>query len=236
MNFAIDENIFETLPDLCVGAVAAKGIDNSRSYPEIDHLLDDAIRIAEERFSGKKVKEEPEIIPYRTAFQKLGMNPNKYVCSIEALFTRIAKGKGMPHINPLVDLNNAVSMIHTLPMGTHDLSLSDEDIVIRYSKAGDTFLPFGAEAEEKPDEGEMVYAVGNQIRTRRWTWRQSEYGKIDASTDHVFFPVDGFLGVNEEKVREAVDQLEELLKKYFGCKTVKGFVDKEHPTISIDIL
>ena len=190
-------------------------------------------KMAEELFSGRKVKEELEIIPYRTAFQKLGINPNKYVCSIEALFTRIAKGKGMSHINPLVDLNNAVSIMNTLPMGTHDLSLSEEDIVIRYSREGDTFLPFGADSEESLDPGEVVYAVGNQIRTRRWTWRQSEYGKIDSHTNYVFFPIDGFVDVNADKVKSTVDQLEQLLKKHFGCQTVTGFVDKEHPMMSL---
>ena len=235
MNFVVENSIFEKLPTLCVGVVAAIGIDNSLPYPEIARLLDEAITLAEQRFSGKKVKEEPEILPYRTAFQELGINPNKYMCSIEALFTRIAKGKGMPYINPLVDLNNAVSLLNTLPMGTHDLSLSDEDIVLRFAKSGDTFLPFGAETEETPDKGEIVYAVGNQIRTRRWTWRQSEHGKIDASTSYVFFPIDGFLGVNDVKVKLASNQLEELLHNYFGCRTVAGFVDTDHPIMSLDI-
>ena len=235
MNFIIEDSIFETLPTMCVGVVAAKGINNQEDYPDIESLLDDAIQQAEQRFSGKRVKEEPEILPYRAAFQSLGINPNKYMCSIEALFTRIAKGKGMPHINPLVDLNNAVSLMNTLPMGTHDLSLSEEDIVIRYSKPEDTFLPFGAETEESPDEGEVVYAVGNQIRTRRWTWRQSEHGKIDGNTSYVFFPIDGFIDVNADKVKFAADQLESLLKHHFGCQTLKGFFDRENAKMSLEI-
>lgn len=235
VEFVIEQSIFEALPTLCVGVVAAKGIDNGRPYPAVEQLLDEAIAQAEERFSGKRVKEEPEILPYRAAFQALGINPNKYMCSIEALFTRIAKGKGMPHINPLVDLNNAVSLLYTLPMGTHDLSLSEEDIVLRYAKAGDSFLPFGADAEEAPEAGEIVYAVGNQVRTRRWTWRQSEHGKIDAHTGYVFFPIDGFVGENDDKVRAAADRLEGLLREQFSCRTVKGFVDREHPAMSLRI-
>ena len=125
--------------------------------------------------------------------------------------------------------------MNTLPMGTHDLSLSEEDIVIRYSKPGDIFLPFGAETEETPDEGEIVYAVGNQIRTRRWTWRQSEHGKIDGNTSYVFFPIDGFTDVNADKVKYVADQLETLLKQYFGCKTLKDFVDRKNPQMSLEI-
>ena len=161
MRFIVEEKVFETLPDMCVGVVVAKGADNSVENAAVAALLDEAIALAEQRFAGKKVKEEPTIQPYREAFRALGINPNKYMCSIEALFTRIAKGKGMPHINPLVDLNNAVSLAHTLPMGTHDLGLSDEDIVLRFARPGDSFLPFGADEEEAPEAGEVVYAVGS---------------------------------------------------------------------------
>ena len=122
MKFVVEKEIFEKLPTACFGVVVAKGIDNGKSYPTVDALLDESIAAAAAHFEGKKVKEEPEILPYREAFRALGINPNKFMCSIEALFTRIAKGKGMPHINPIVDLGNAVSLKYTLPMGAHDLS------------------------------------------------------------------------------------------------------------------
>ena len=156
MKFIVEKEIFEKLPNACFGVVMAKDIDNSKAYPEIDRLLDESITAAAQRFEGKKVKEEPDILPYREAFRALDINPNKYLCSIEALFTRIAKGKGMPHINPVVDLGNAVSLKYTLPMGAHDLGGSSEDICIRLSLPGDTFLPVGGETEETPDSGEVV--------------------------------------------------------------------------------
>ena len=56
----------------------AKGIDNSKAYPEIDQLLNKNITAAAQRFEGKKVKEEPDILPYREAFRALDINPNKH--------------------------------------------------------------------------------------------------------------------------------------------------------------
>ena len=94
MKFIVEREIFEKLPSACFGVVMAKGIDNSKAYPEIDRLLDESIEAAAQRFGGKKVKEEPNILAYREAFRALDINPNKYLCSIEALFTRIAKEKG----------------------------------------------------------------------------------------------------------------------------------------------
>ena len=233
MKFIVEEEIFEKLPNACFGVVMAKGIDNSKAYPEVDRLLDESITAAAQRFEGKKVKDEPDILPYREAFRALDINPNKYLCSIEALFTRIAKGKGMPHINPVVDLGNAVSLKYTLPMGAHDLGGSSEDICIRPAQPGDTFLPFGSEAEETPDSGEVVYAVGHQVRTRRWTWRQSEHGKITPTSTDIFFPIDGFTDFNREQVLAARDELQALVKRVFGCKAAVGFVDANHPEMEL---
>lgn len=225
MKFIIEPAVFEKLPAACFGVVAAKGVDNSRPCEKIDALLDESVALAEARFAGKKVKEEPDILPYRAAFQALGVNPNKYMCSIEALFTRIAKGKGMPHINPPVDLNNAVSLKYTLPMGTHDLGASPLDMEVRFARAGDVFLPFGSETTEAPDDGELVYAVGNEVRTRRWTWRQSEQGKIGPGTSCVLFPIDGFADFNQDRVLEARDELAALVRELFGCEVKTGFLD-----------
>lgn len=233
MKFIVEKEIFEKLPSACFGVVMAKGIGNRKTYPEIDRLLDECIAAAAQHFEGKKVKEEPDILPYREAFRALGINPNKYLCSIEALFTRIAKGKGMPHINPVVDLGNAVSLKYTLPMGAHDLGGSSEDICIRLAQPGDTFLPFGGETEETPDSGEVVYAVGHQVRTRRWTWRQSEHGKITPESTDIFFPIDGFADFNREQVLAARDELQALVKRIFSVEAAVGFVDADHPEMEL---
>ena len=233
MKFIVEKEIFEKLPNACFGVVMAKGIDNSKAYPEIDRLLDESIETAAQHFKGRKVKEEPVVLPYREAFRALGINPNKYLCSMEALFTRIAKGKEMPHINPIVDLGNAVSLKYTLPMGAHDLGGNSEDICIRLSKPGDTFLPFGGEAEETPDSGEIVYAVGRQVRTRRWTWRQSEHGKITLASTDIFFPIDGFTDLNREQVLAAREELQALVKQIFGCEAAVGLVDAEHSEMEL---
>lgn len=174
MNFKVASDIFEKIPNLYIGVVAAKGVDNHREYPEIEEKLCQAVAAAQQRFADTAVKKAPEIIPYREAFRALGLNPNRFPCSVEAMFSRISKGKDMPHINPLVDLNNAVSLAHVIPMETHDLGRSPEDIEMRYAVEGDTFVPFGAV--------EAVYAVGYEVRTRRWTWWQCEYGKITEDT------------------------------------------------------
>ena len=229
MKFRIAESVFRALPDMVVGVVVAQGVDNSRAVPEVSAMLARSVAAAEARFAGREVKKAEEIVPYREAFRALGINPNRFPCSAEALFSRIGKGKGMPHINPLVDLNNAVSLEYAIPMGTHDLKEVTGAIEMRQADENDRFLPFGGLEEEVPEAGEVVYAVGHQGRTRRWTWRQSENGKITPETSSVFFPIDGFAGFNDGNVKKATDELAEKLSAFFGAAVKTGFVDRNHP-------
>lgn len=232
MKFIVAPEIFAKLPNMYVGVVVAHNIKNDQEYPEITEMLEKYEKIAQEKFKDAKVKERPEIIPYREAFRAIGINPNKYPCSVEAMFKRLAKGKSLPNINPLVDLNNAISLKYTLPMGTHNLDTANTDITMRLANpTNDRFIPLGKGEDEVevPDAEEVVYAVGNQVRTRRWTWRQSDNGKITPETKNVFFPIDGFIDVNKDQVDQAVAELAEQLEKIFNVDVHQGVVDKEHP-------
>jgi len=231
MFYEVDQAVFAKLPTACFGAVAVRGLDNTRKLPELSAMLQENIALCEAYFADKKPKETPDILPYREAFRALDINPNKFLCSIEALLTRIAKGKGFPAINAIVDLGNAISIKYRLPIGAHDLDTIDRGLAVRPAVEGDTFIAFGETEEEKPDPGEIIYASGHEVRTRRWTWRQSERGKITEETRAVLFPIDGFADVNEVQVREAIEEFVTLLHRYFGdsVEIETGFVDRDHP-------
>ena len=234
MDFYVTEKVFEKMPDACFGLVSVKGVDNSRNYDFIDTMLDESIASCEAYFEGKVVKQEKELAPYRNAFQALGINPNKFMSSIEALLTRIAKKKGMPHINAVVDLGNAISLKYYLPVGAHDLATMDGEFCVRTATREDTFLPFGAEEREPVDIDEVVYATGTKVRTRRWIWRQSEEGKIGDDTNELLFILDGFTD-NLERIMTARAELEDILKNKMGCKTKTGLIDKDNRVFSMDI-
>lgn len=233
MKFIVSEKVFEKLGDVCFGIVIAKGINNAEENIEISQLLDKSISFIEEKFEGKKVKEASEILFYREAFEKLGINPNKFMSSIEAMITRVAKKKGLPHINPIVDIGNAISLKYLVPLGAHDIDQADADIFVRFSNSGDKFIPFGETEAEYLDDGELIYSVGDKVKTRRWIWRQSEEGKITEESKNVFFPIDGFKDKNLDSVIAARDELASLLEKIFNCEIKLGFIDKDNREIEI---
>jgi len=224
MDFVIDGAFFERLPEVCIGAVVGSGV----TAPDPDRVLT-LLRETEgetgRRLAGRRVKDEPAILPYREAFQRLGYNPNKFMPSVEALASRVAKGSPLPDINPLVNLINAVSLKYLLPMGAHDLAGVDT-IALRPAVAGDVFRPFGCPATEEVPPGELVYAVGAEVRTRRWIWRQSEQGKVTEGTNRVFVPIDGFAAVNGTAVAKACSELASLLSGWFGARVETFWLDR----------
>lgn len=232
--FRVARQVFDKFPNAVFGVVAAKGINNVSENPRISQLLEAQTKAARDSLDGKNLREHPMIAPYREAFAALGYNPNKFMCSVEALCKRVMKGSALPKINPVVDLGNAMSMKYTLPIGAHDIRKLSGDLEVRFAEEGDTFLPIGETERESPDSGELVYVSGRTVKTRRWIWRQSDDGKIDGTSVDVVFPIDGFLDRNCENVIKARDELASLLKEFFGCEVSAGNVTRDNQTFSLE--
>lgn len=228
MRFIIDPVVFETLPTVCVGVVVAKGVDNCGKTQEINALLREAVTEVRKKFAGVNLKEHSAFVCYRESFKKLGFNPNKFLSSVEALVSRVVKGGELPEINDVVNLVNAVSLKHTLPMGAHDLDSMTGDIMVRFSRENEQFIPFGQTEPETVPAGELVYADESQIRTRRWIWRQNERGKITAETKNIFFPIDGFSDCNLDSVLRAQKELAGYLERFWGVRPEQFFLDKSN--------
>ncbi len=224
MKFIVYSEVFEKLPDLYFGVVIGKQINNKKILPELTNLMEKEMQKTENNLRDINLKEYGEIIPYREAFAKLNINPNRFMSSVEAMVKRVSKGNFLPSINSIVDLVNIISLKYILPMGAHDLDVLEGEIAVRFSREGDVFIPLGEDTAEILENGELIYADAKRVRTRRWIWRQSEIGKIDENSENIFFPIDGFQS-NKEKVLRAADELALLLKKYFNCKTQKGVIN-----------
>ena len=232
--FVVSEEVFEKLPEYCLGVVVAEGFDQAAAAPAVAEMLDAAVADFAARHADDAVREIPGIKACRDAFYALEMNPNKFMVSIEALAKRVQKNAALPHIGPLVDLGNAFSLNFEVPMGAHDIDQMEESgIEVRFAGTEDHFQPMGEEALEDVPAGELVYVSGHTVKTRRWLWRQSEDGKITEETSHVFFPIDGFADVNLADVQRAADGLAAFLSGLPGIAVRQGFIDREHRSMEI---
>lgn len=53
-------------------------------------------------------------------------------------------------------------------------------------------------------------------------------GKIIETSSNIIFPIDTFIGVNDDKAIKARDELSELLSKFFNCEIKTALIDSKN--------
>lgn len=232
MNFRVDEKIFEKVPDLMIGLIVAENLDNTGKNEKVAGLLRKEVEKAREELKDTSVKTLPELAVYRDEMKALGLNPNKYPVSVEALLNRAVKQGELPLLTDAVNAGNYISVKYRMPVGAHDIDSLKGDLEVRPANAKDAENPENTLDTDTVGEGEPVYISGNTVRTRRYVWRQTDAGRLDEQAKNIVFPIDGSVK-NEERLNEALEELAGILEENFGCSTRTVIVDKDHPAANI---
>jgi DNA/RNA-binding domain of Phe-tRNA-synthetase-like protein len=111
-----------------------------------------------------------------------------------------------------------VSLRHVVPVGGWDADqFAGGDIILRESRAGDSFQELGATADSVPVEpGEICYSDDATLITRHFVWRQSEEAKVTAKTRSLFLVSELIPPADEDVASRVVSTFEEGLRAYFG--------------------
>jgi hypothetical protein len=113
----IDPAVHELFPDYRASLVLAENLQPGPSDEVSEKLLADA----ESRYRGEASWDEhPHIAAWRAAFRALGSKPQRFRPSVDALLRRVPDG--LPRINRLTDVYNAVSIAHVVPVGGEDVA------------------------------------------------------------------------------------------------------------------
>ena len=235
MFFSIQKELFDILPDLTIGMVVAKGVENTHPSKEIDDLLTQAVEEVKKNFIGDKAQEHPRIKPWRTAFSKLGISGSKFPSSIESMARRILKGDPFPKINALVDLYNSVSLRFLVPMGGQDLGTLKGNIHLGFAEGWEPFTPMGGGETMTVPKGELVYRDDREVLTRNWVWRQCEKDKATEKTKNIFIPIDVLGEVGRERADEIILELSHLIPRYLKGTVFSAILTSDKPSIEFQI-
>lgn len=221
MKYSVDKYVFDKNPGVRFGIIIGKEIENSETTDEDATILEEAEQLLRNRIEPGNLKNHKDIEIYRNVLLSVGINPNKFMNSVEAMSKRVIKGGSLPRINALVDRCNAIALTEVISLGGHDLREIDEDLEVRMTTDKDIFLPFGETEFEQVKAGELVFTSGQKIQTRQWLWRQSELGKVRLDSTDVLFQLVGFDGEHSEKFDRAMRALANLVADRFGgnCET-----------------
>ena len=115
------------------------------------------------------------------------------------------------------------------------LTKGDIDLHLRLARGDEAFRPLGAEADEPPEPGEVVYADDAKVLCRRWSWRQGEASKISAATTRAVLNVHGLPPAERDEVARATETLAGLVGRVCGGESRRYVLDADSPSAQTEI-
>lgn len=216
LTLTVSDEVRALAPGFTHVAVEAHGLVNGPSTEASSALLDDAARRLAVRLAGRAPHEDAHMAAWREVYTAFGAKPSRTRNSAEALAKRALSDAGLPRINVLVDLYNAISVAHLLPVGGEDLDRIQGGM--RLVRAGGeedfTTVAGGEEVVEHPDAGEVVWRDEAGVTCRRWNWRQGPRTRLTEQTTSGLFLLESLAPLPVPEVQAAATELAELLEKF----------------------
>lgn len=203
----VDKAVFALRPDYRAMLVAVDGMIPGPSDPASGALLQAAEEAARRATGERQVEQFPHVVAWREAYRAFGAKPQRTRNSVEALLRRAESG--LPRVNRLTDVYNAVSVLYQIPVGGEDLT--------RYTGAPRLVRATGTEpfdttadgvtVTEHPDPGEVVWCDDAGVTCRRWNWRQARRTQLGDDTTTALFILDALDPMTDEALHAAGEDL-----------------------------
>lgn len=203
----VDAEVFAMRPDYRALLIAVDGLMPGPSDPTGDALLRAAESAARGVLTDRPVEDVPSVAAWRDAYRAFGAKPQRTRNSLEALMRRAADG--LPRVNRLTDLYNAISVLHQIPLGGEDLTRYNGPPRLLRATGDEPFdtVAGGVSVIEHPDPGEVVWCDDTGVTCRRWNWRQARRTQLREDTTTALFILDALEPTTDDELSAAADDL-----------------------------
>ena len=203
----IDEPVRALRPDYRASLLVASGLTAGDSDQASDDLLTAAETKARVLLASTPAEELPHVSAWRETYRSFGAKPQRTRNSLEALLRRAESG--LPRVNRLTDIYNAISVLHQVPLGGEDLDrYAGAPRLVRASgdEAFDTTAG-GVDVSEHPEAGEVVWRDDVGVTCRRWNWRQGRRTQLLDRTTNALFILDALDPMTDDQLHDATEEL-----------------------------
>ncbi|QKW05235.1 cytoplasmic protein [Streptomyces sp. NA04227] len=216
LTLTVSDEVRTLAPDFTHLAVEAHGLVNGPGTDASSALLDRAAARLAARLDGRPPHEDPHLAAWRAAYTAFGAKPSRTRNSAEALARRALTDAGLPRVNLLVDLYNAISVAHLLPVGGEDLDRIRGGMRLVRARGDEEFATAaGGEAVvEHPEPGEVVWRDEAGVTCRRWNWRQGVRTRLTEDSVSALFLLEALGPVSHADLSAAGKELAELLAEF----------------------
>lgn len=203
----VDEAVFALSPDYRAMLLAADGITPGSSDAESDDLLAQAELAAAALLREQPVEQVPHVAAWRDTYRAFGAKPQRTRNSLEGLLRRA--GEGLPRVNRLTDIYNAISVLHGVPAGGEDLHHYVGSPRLLRATGNEPFdtVANGEIVIEYPVQGEVVWCDDRGVTCRIWNWRQSRRTQLSDETTAALFILDALAPMTDDQLQTATDHL-----------------------------
>jgi DNA/RNA-binding domain of Phe-tRNA-synthetase-like protein len=245
MIYRSDPSLFARYPGYVRGLVVVRRAVNIESpIDEVQRMLLGAQKTIRQRVDLETPSAHPNIAAWREAYRAFGAKPSEYPSSIESLVKRVRRGDastslsaGLPYINTLAAICNSASLRYLVPIGGHAIEVMSPDGELRlgFARGDEDFTPFGHDSIEQPNPGEVIFTYNTStVLCRRWTWRQSEFSKLQRTTTAAVINVDGLPPTKRSDVELICTELATLVGLYCGnAPTEVKLLSADQPEVEL---
>jgi DNA/RNA-binding domain of Phe-tRNA-synthetase-like protein len=198
----VDAAIWERYPSYTAQLLVISNIANQPSNEFSEDFLASAEQAALTKLQQTKLDDLVEVQLWRETFSSFGVKPRDGRSSFEALLRRV--DKGLPRINLLTDLYNALSIKYLMPIGGENFDHYQGAPRLTFATGNETFdtTANGEPVVVQPDPGEVIWRDDAGVTCRRWNWRQCVRTRLEVDTTSALFIFDG-LGEDSKAVTAA---------------------------------
>ncbi|MFE5893444.1 B3/4 domain-containing protein [Streptomyces sp. NPDC056468] len=216
LTLTVSDEVRALAPGFTHVAVEAHGLVNGPSTAASSELLDEAARRLAGRLDGRAPHEDPHMAAWREIYTAFGSKPSRTRNSAEALAKRALSEAGLPRINLLVDVYNAISVAHLVPVGGEDVDHIEGGMRLVRATGEEDFVTVagGEEVVEHPDAGEVVWRDDAGVTCRRWNWRQGPRTRLTEDSVSGIFLLETLSPMPVAEAEQAAAELAGLLEKF----------------------
>ncbi|MFW3385394.1 UNVERIFIED_CONTAM: phenylalanine--tRNA ligase beta subunit-related protein [Kocuria sp. CPCC 205274] len=203
----VEAEVFALRPDYRAVLLAVDGLVPGPSDAAGEALLQEAEAATAHALADRPVEQLPHVAAWREAYRGFGAKPQRTRNSLEALTRRAASG--LPRVNRLTDLYNAVSVLHQIPLGGEDLAgyRGAPRLVRATGEEPFDTVAGGEPVIEHPEPGEVVWCDEAGVTCRRWNWRQGRRTALTEDTTTALFILEALAPMSDEALHAAAEDL-----------------------------
>lgn len=214
----IDPQMKEKWPHTRVGCFQYQVNVEKENAALWEYLKKTVVKKTKDAIFDYGVNEIPNIKESRQAYKAFGKDPSRYRVSSEALIRRIGQGKGLYHVNTVVDVNNLISIESGFSVGSYDCANIADELTFRVGRDGETYKGIGKEIikiDHLPVLADQDGAIGSSTS-------DSERAMITECAKEILTLIYSFS--DNQDLEKALEYGKTYLETYTGASGIESWI------------